>query len=178
VATVLTSDDVVHEGTDNTKVETARLASADVPQADDLDKVRAVVVAATDAAMTTADIAASTGFSVRHVEYRMRAALLLGLLKMGAEKYALAPRGKMLLATRQCSERERLAWLRIVEQTPVLATLAPDLFDQLAPTREQLAERIVRSCDMSTSTALRRASALLSWRRRLQSRQLSLFDDV
>jgi hypothetical protein len=156
-----------------------RLTSTAVPQADDLDKVRVVVSAATDAAMmATGDIAAATDFSLRHVEYRLRAAMLLDLLSKQDQGFVLTGRGKSLLATKQASERERRLWLTIVSECPSIQALAPDLFSEVAPTREQLATRIVHATDMSSSTALRRAGGLLSWRRRLQSRQLSLFPDL
>jgi hypothetical protein len=154
------------------------LTSAEVPQADDLDKVRAVVVVATRGPMTTGDIAAETGYSVRHVEYRLRAAQLLGLLDKQKDGFALSARGRTLLDTRPTSERERVTWRHIVEESPLLSALAPDLFATVAPTRDQLADRMLDATAISRSTALRRAGALLSWRRRLQSRQLELFPEL
>jgi hypothetical protein len=169
---------VLEESTDNSEILSRCFASVDVPQADDLDKVRIVVTIATRGPMATGDIAAEASFSVRHVEYRLRAALLLGLLKKEKEGFVLTAAGKSLLATKTKSERERVTWLSIVEGTPVMASLAPDLFDLVPPSRDQLAERITRAADISRSTALRRAGAMLSWRRRLQSRQLELFPDL
>ncbi len=157
---------------------TPGIASVDVPQADDLDKVRTVVSAATAAdMMASGDIAAATGFSLRHVEYRLRAALLLGLLCKKDKGFELTAHGKGLLATKRDSERERRAWLDIVNASSIVGALAPDLFAEIGPSRDDLAARIAHLADVSATTAARRAATLLSWRRRLQSRQLELFPE-
>jgi len=148
-----------------------RLDSIAVPQADDLDKVRSVVAAVDRGFTETAAIADRTGFSRRHVEYRLRAARGLGMVSEGE----VTPEGKALLATETQSEEERLAWRSALARCLTLATLAPDLFALRAPTRDELASRIVACTAMAQSTAHRRAGTLLAWRRRLASRQLDLF---
>lgn len=127
--------------------------------------------------MASGDIAAATGFSMRHVEYRLRAALLLGVLAKRDKGFELTLRGKALLATKQDSERERRTWLDIVNASTIVGTIAPDLFADAGPSRDDLAARIAQVADVSASTAARRAATLLSWRRRLQSRQLELFPE-
>jgi hypothetical protein len=151
------------------------LESTAVPQADDLDKVRAVIAAIAEGADNSGSVAEHTGFSLRHVEYRMRAARLLGLLDDAGHPTRDAG---SLLATPSSSEDERLLWRRAIEGNATLNELAPDLFARQPPTRTQLAERIAECTAMAQSTAMRRASTLLTWRRRLASRQLDLFDGV
>ena len=153
------------------------LDSACVPQADDLDKVRAVVDAVAAGARDSAEIASRTGFSTRHVEYRVRAAALLGLVRQGSVGMEVSPAGAALLRTRITSERERLLLLRAIDDSATLKSLAPDLNDEPPPSLEVLAERIEVATGLARSTAQRRASTLLTWRRRLRSPQLSLFDD-
>ena len=157
-----------------------RLESTAVPQADDLDKVRIVVDAIAKGVTDAIALAEHTGFSLRHVEYRLRAARSLGLVAtaastMGAE---LTAEGRTLLATGRGSEEERLVYRTALAHCLAVEALAPDLFDLTPPSRDELASRIVASTAMAESTALRRASTLLSWRRRLASRQLDLFGGV
>lgn len=151
-----------------------RLESTAVPQADDLDKVRAVVTAVGDGVIDPVAMAAHTGYSLRHVEYRLRAARSLGMVD-GAEVTA---EGRTLLATARGSEEERLVYRTALARCIAFETLAPDLFDRTPPSRDELASRIVASTAMAESTARRRASTLLAWRRRLASRQLDLFGGV
>lgn len=151
--------------------------SASIPQADDLDKIRSVVASVATGAGTSAQIAEQTGFSLRHSEYRISAAEVLGLLARRDAKIELTAPARLLLATEQQSERERTAWLKLISKTE-LAVLVPDLFEPTTPDKHDLATKLARATGMSMSTAERRAGTLLSWRRRLASRQLSLFDDV
>jgi hypothetical protein len=120
-------------------------------------------------------IATHTGFSLRHVEYRLRAARLLGLIDEG---FGVTTDGAALLTTRNGSEEERLLWRAALVRSLTFERLAPDLFARDAPSRDELAERIVANTTMAPSTARRRASTLLAWRRRLASRQLDLFGGV
>ena len=153
------------------------LESASIPQADDLDKVRAVVAALADGPRSTPQVAEATRFSLRHTEYRLRAAELLGLIAREVQQLFITPRGQALLSSCEQSEGERRVWLRCFAKTAI-AGLVPELFDHAEPDRDELAARLVDATGMAESTAARRAGTLLTWRRRLASRQLSLFDDA
>ncbi|MCA9621687.1 MAG: hypothetical protein KC731_21840 [Myxococcales bacterium] len=158
--------------------DTTTLATTAVPQADDLDKVRATLAAVARGAKDTLAVAELTGFSLRHVEYRVRAATLLGLLTADAEGFGLTPTAQGLLDTRPQSEEERLLWRQALAGWIALPVVAPDLFCAKGPTRDELATRIASSTGLAASTAHRRAGTLLAWRRRLVSRQLVLFDSL
>lgn len=155
-----------------------RLESTAVPQADDLDKVRAVVALVADGVTEATALARRTGFSLRHVEYRLRAAQSLGLVDAARTDAGPTAEGRALLATPAGSEDERQIYRSAIARCLALEALAPDLFDRTPPSRDELASRIVASTAMAESTARRRASTLLAWRRRLASRQLDLFGGV
>jgi hypothetical protein len=154
-----------------------QLASSSIPQADDLDKVRSVIASLADGPRTAHEIAEATGFSLRHSEYRARAAELLGLVRRDKQHLVITSAGRALLASGEQSEGERKVWLRCFAET-ALAGLVPELFEPSSPDREALAARLMQATGMAESTAARRAGTLLTWRRRLASRQLSLFDDA
>ena len=67
--------------------------------------------------------------------------------------------------------------INTIDDSVTLGSLIPDLTKEPPPSLENVAERIVSATGLSKATAERRASTLLSWRKRLRSPQLSLFDD-
>ncbi len=163
----------------------------DIPQANDLSTVRAVVSAVGSGAPKVEDVVERTGFSRRHVQYRVHAARVLGLLAIEGETLTLTRDGERLLATHIGTHDERAAFCRAIEASPELRVFAPDLTGPQAPFASDLCERILAVSKLSPNTAMRRAEGLLSWRRQVldqvvptaappppaeKPRQLSLFD--
>lgn len=141
-----------------------KLQPSDVPQADTLATVRALVYAVSEIGADTKVIAKATGFSERHVQYRSKAAQVLGLLD---HKRSITERGFSLLATAPSSEEERKALSNAVSTCQVVSLACPDLLSRSAPDRNRLANAIARATGMATNTASRRARTLLSWRRQV-----------
>lgn len=153
-----------------------RYETLTIPQADDLDTVRQVLEMVVAGHVTRPAIREATGFTERHMQYRVRAALLLGLLTDIDEALSITPAGRAILAAPARSDEERALWREAFVTVPALAEVAGDLFAAHPPKRAHLAARISAATLMAQSTAVRRATTLLAWRRRILPRQLSLFE--
>jgi hypothetical protein len=140
------------------------LPTLDIPQAEDLRKVRAVLHAVRQGAATPAAVAAHTGYSDRHVAYRLHAARLLTLIAWEDQSVRLREAGERLLSAEPDTAAERVAWSQAIERSRVVQRLAPDLLAPMAPAVEVLAERLLAAAQLSASTATRRARCLLRWR--------------
>jgi len=160
-----------------------RFDIVDIPQADDLDSVRAVVAAVAAGHLTRAAVQEATGFTERHMQYRVRAAVILGLLEeknaeLVSTELVSTVRGRACLDRPARSEEERALLRQAVASVAALHDIAPRLFGAKTPKRPWIAKRLTARTLMAQSTALRRATTLLCWRRRLMPRQLSLFDEI
>ena len=145
-------------------METPRLRSADIPQAEDLTEVRELVSALREVGTSTESLAEHTGFSQRHVRYRLHAAKVLGLIDT---ERTITDRGDRLLATSPGSPDERAALSEAVAVCPVVKLVAPDLLTAPALDLNQVREALAQVAGLSPSTAARRARTLESWRQQL-----------
>ncbi len=143
---------------------TPDIESADVPQAPNLPRIRAVIAAIADGATTLERIAEETDISARHVGYAARAAQVLDLLDRDR---APTPRGRALLTTDQESPEERAAFRAAVEESAIVHALAPALLSAKPPTKKALGARIEKLSRLSKATAEHRASDLLAWREQI-----------
>lgn len=141
-----------------------QLNSVDVPQADNLARVRELVEAANQVGLSKKALTGYTGFSERHVRYRFEAARLLGLLDRDA---GVTARGLELIGTTAGSREERALFRRSIARTQVVRTVAPDLLKGAEPDLEKLTRAIGQASQLSDSTAGRRARVLRSWRRQV-----------
>ncbi|RYE84664.1 MAG: hypothetical protein EOO75_17840 [Myxococcales bacterium] len=140
------------------------LPGSDIPQADNLQRVR-LVVDAVAAGHTTQDaILADTHVSLRHVSYALHAARVLGLLEHEGRTFRLTPSGRELCATRRQSDDERRILREACSQSSIVSLLAPDLFGHPGPSVDAIAATIEERARLSPATARRRARTLLSWR--------------
>ena len=149
---------------------TTDLTSADVPQEDDLSKVRLVLGAVALGLQDTQSISEKSGVSRRHVGYAINAAIVLGWLAEGEEQLAVSASGQNLLAQPQGSAEERAQLRASVEGSEILQQLAPGLLDEQEPSRPEMAARIQQASGLSASTAERRTRAILSWRRQVMGK--------
>ncbi|MFN3202862.1 MAG: hypothetical protein ACE366_31000 [Bradymonadia bacterium] len=144
------------------------MKTVDVPQANNLSTVRRVVQAVARGAEDAFGIAEYTGYSLRHTRYRLHAARVLQLLSLSKEDVlAVTALGDRLLQTDAESSREREIFALSIESSPAMRDLAPELLAPKAPSVEALAEHLYHRARLGRSTALRRASGLLTWRRRV-----------
>ena len=141
-----------------------KIRSADVPQAESLSAIRRVVLAIRDGAESSAALVGATGFSDRHVRYRLQAARVLGLV---TSKRGVTPRAIRLLATKPGSPSEREVWRRGVRASKTIRELAPRLLSNPQVDTEAIAKRIREKSGLAHSTAERRARVLRSWHRQL-----------
>ena len=146
---------------------TLELTTADVPQEDDLAKVRRVAAAIDKGLQDTLSISEQSKVSRRHVGYAINAALVLGWVTEGPEQLVATEQGKKLLQETAGSAGERACFRAAIEASPALKALAPDLLAAAGPSRAVLGQRIVDATGLSKSTAERRAQALLAWRRQV-----------
>jgi hypothetical protein len=145
-----------------------KLKTSDVPQADSLALVRRLLEAiATSPSTAVKDLSQCTGFSERHVRYRMQAARILGFLP-AADEPALTARAKRLLATGVGSPDEKKQLASAVNDCPSMRLIAPNLLDSDTVDIKKLADRIARLSGLSPATAKRRALVLRSWHRSLR----------
>lgn len=154
--------------------EVSVIRSADVPQADDLRKVRRVVEALTDGPSPVDVIAEETGYSVRHTYYRASAARVLGLLHLAAGIAVITERGATLVKTSPLGLKEQQVFMEAVTSSPIMRRLVPGLLERRVLKVEEIARNLIRVAQLSPSTAHRRAGCLLSWRRQLLEKQLPL----
>lgn len=150
------------------------MRSTDVPQADDLGKVRAVVAAI--AADTDPGLA--TGLCERHVQYHRHAARVLGLLR--PQPWRVTDRGSALLLTEVGSREEADALRSAILDAEGLgawfAGVARGRWDE-----DGLTGTIQASVDgLSATTARRRAQTVLRWVAAVEARnpQPALFVGV
>jgi len=143
---------------------TPDIDSADVPQAPNLARIRAVLTEIASGTATLERIAEETDISARHVGYAVRAAQALLLLDRDR---ALTPRGQALLETEQESLAERTAFRKAIEESVIIRALAPGLLSTKAPTKKSLGARIEKLSGLSKATSEHRASDLLAWREQI-----------
>lgn len=143
------------------------MRTLDVPQANDLDTVRAVVRAVSRGALDWQQVAHFTDYSRRHAEYRLHAARVLGLLAAEGDEYRVTTLGERLLEAERNTDVERAVYYDAIQRSPVLQVLAPDLVAPRGPELETLTQRIIEETDLGRATAERRAGGLLSWRRQV-----------
>jgi hypothetical protein len=136
----------------------------DLPQADNLQRVRLVVAAVAAGHPTKNEVIAFTRHSLRHVSYALHAARVLGFLDLDGKVYRLTPSGRVLCTTRRMSEEERSCFREAYSRSPILQAVAPGLFDEPGPSDEEITATIERRGRLSRETARRRARALRSWR--------------
>lgn len=141
------------------------MQTLDIPQANDLDTVRRVVHAVWRDAKTLEAIEDWTQYSRRHVQYRLHAARVLGLVHVEGDEARLTTLGERLMEAEKGTAAERQLWARIIEQCPVVQIVAPDLLGRTPPDIEDLTDRLFRQSRLGAETARRRASGLLAWRR-------------
>ncbi|WP_437841772.1 nSTAND1 domain-containing NTPase [Sorangium sp. So ce1153] len=135
----------------------------DVPQADNLARVRLVLNALAEGERTLQQIAKRTKISHRHVQYYLQSARVLKF----ATGTTITDFGAKLLATPARSFDERHVFKRAIEGSDILLPIAADLFSADPPDHAALTKRIKQWSGLSTSTAARRAKTLLAWRRQI-----------
>ena len=139
----------------------------DIPQANDLRKIRAVTAAVAKGLSKTDQVAQTTALAPRQVEYAKRAAYVLGWLQESTAGLSLTESGAFLLAQPPRSLGELEVMRRSIERSSVLQGIAPDLLAADAPSQDELATRVRSASGLSGETARRRAQALLAWRRQI-----------
>lgn len=142
------------------------LRTVDVPQADSLPLVRAVVDAVRTGHVTVPMIVKATAFSDRHVRYRLQTARILGLV---SSRMTLTRSGVRLVRTVPGSSSERMVLKSAINNCDAIRLIAPDLLSATTVDVHQVARSIARNADLSEATSRRRAGTLCSWARQLRS---------
>ena len=142
------------------------MRSLDVPQADNLSRVRAVVDAVASGDDAEA-IALRVSLAPRHVSYHLHAARVLDLVTL--DPLGLTARGRALVQTTPGSAEERAVLRRAVGESSTIRRLAPGLLGPEEPDVERLVGRVRDLAGLALATARRRAQALLRWRAHLRS---------
>jgi hypothetical protein len=143
------------------------IQTIDVPQADSLDTVRRVVAAVERLRSTSAKLlAADTGYSERHIRYRLATARTLGLVGRDADG-SVTRRGGRLLKCDPGGPNERRELRRAIKECAAVQAVAPGLLDMATVDVGSLAARISAVTGLSPATATRRAVVLRAWHRDL-----------
>ena len=137
---------------------------AEVPQADSLPKVRALL-AELETTRNVERAGRAVGLSPRHADYYFAAAEALGFAKEVDAGPVLSATGKKLLATAARSAAEGAAFREAIAKMEALGKLGVTLLVPTAPSKRALADRIAAQHGLSPSTAARRADTLLRWRK-------------
>lgn len=147
----------------------------DLPQANSLARVRELVAAVADGRdESLVEAGEAVGLSPRHARYYGGAAsVTLPFLVVERDRVGVTPLGRDLLATAPRSHAERMIFRRAIVESPSVVSIAHDLLDPEGPTAQALTQRLIHA-GLSPATAARRASTLLSWRRYVLERQMSL----
>jgi hypothetical protein len=149
------------------------IEGCDIPQADNLQRVRKVIDVVAQGVSNADKIADKTKITPRHVAYQLNAAKVLGFVTRG-DGFFPTEQGLALAATPVDSEAERACIREAYERSEVLRRLAPGLFSKRAPSLSAIADRIEEFGRLSRATAERRAQTLLSWRTQVLDAQPSL----
>lgn len=151
-------------------VANERLSGNEIPQAENFDSIRAVLAAIKEGKYTSEEISAFTKVSLRHTNYRIAAAKILGCIaSVGIE---LTPAGLTWLRRVQGTIEEAEFLRSLIEQTKVFLLIVPDLFENPGPSRAAIAKRLLDTTDLAASTADRRAATLLVWASKLKQGRL------
>lgn len=126
--------------------------------------VRRVVEAVNCGANNVREISLKTGFSERHVRYRLETARILGLL---TDDFTITVAGQRLMCTVPSSGEEREVLSEAIGGSPIVTRLAPGLLDSGKIDSAKIAQRIEFLSGLSEATAQRRATVLRAWRRQL-----------
>jgi len=144
------------------------IRTIDVPQADALATVRQVIEAlSASSVVSTSTLVEKTGFSDRHVRYRVATARVLELITDGDKGPTLTVRGRKLLRTRVGSASEKQQLRKAVENCRIVREIVPDLFSASRFNFDEIAKKIMARVGLSKATAERRAQVLRAWRRQL-----------
>ncbi len=135
-----------------------------MPQADSLPFIRRVVDAVNDDTPGVPAISKSTGFSERHVRYRLQAARILGLL---AEDLSITTNGKRLVGTTPGSSEEAEVFRECAGASKILSALAPGLLSTEKLDVSMVSKTIQALAGLAPATADRRAVVLRAWGRQL-----------
>ena len=149
-----------------------KLRPVDVPQANDLRKIRAVVQALANGMLTKQAVGEATDLSERHVNYHLHAARILGWL---SDQDEVTAAGHELLASPVASSMEHRLIVQAIESSPILERLVPHFLEGDPPSRSNLARHVRKEAGLAAATADRRAATLLAWRTQLQNPADRLF---
>ncbi|MFO0578388.1 MAG: ATP-binding protein [Polyangia bacterium] len=154
----------------------SRTAPLQIPQADSLARVRHAVSAVARGAQTALAVSQELGISERQASYALHAAQGLGWLEPvrdgeageqgGRGRVRATPASDALLATPPGSAAERALLRQSLARHDGLRALVPNLLADSAPSRDELIRSLVRA-GLSPSTAKRRATTLLAWRKQI-----------
>ena len=149
------------------------LFSGDIPQADNIDSIREIVEVVNKGIINHKDISKATGYSNRHVQYKVASAIILGFIDK-TENVFVTSNGKALLQKEKSSEKETKFLKECIKQTKFYKLIASDLFLSSRPDKNLLAKRIMDYGNLSESTAYRRAGTLIAWSNRIMQYPLKL----
>jgi len=145
--------------------ETAMVASI-LPQAPNLDRLRAVTEHLAQANSATADIAKATKISSRHVNYCRHAAVQLGLAE--TREGPLTASGKKLVRTRRHSSHEKQAFVDAIATSPLTKVLGIDISALQPPDALHLFTRCREvASNLAEDTLRHRVGDMLAWRQHL-----------
>lgn len=148
------------------------MSAAHIPQADSLQRIRALVAYVAERGTAPAAAAGqAVGLSARHTAYYRDAAETLGLVRQAADELEATDAARRLLATTPGSAEEGHAFRRLVTASRTLARIAPGLLGEEPPTQDVIARAIMDQASLAASVAERRAACLWRWRRQILERE-------
>ncbi len=143
----------------------------DIPQASNLQLVRSTVDAVIAGCSTSTRVAQCTGASKRHAEYAIQSARVLGFVEHDdVSGYHATERGLRLGHTDAESIDEARELASAINESEVMRRIAPNLLSRVELSKGDIAESIAHASGLASSTAGRRGSTILSWRRYLERR--------
>ena len=142
--------------------EALKGTSKDVPQANSVPKIRAVLAGVAGGAIDVESLKKATGLSQRHVHYYLHAARVLGWVSGQLGSLQVTARAQRLLASSCGSDEERSLMRADVEAMKIGPIIIPFLKGEIDV--QDLAGRLSDYASLSTATARRRAGSLKRWR--------------
>lgn len=136
----------------------------DIPQADRLETVRALVAAVRDGISPGPNMLELLDVDRRHFLYYRQAAVILGVIEFTPRGIPrVTPLGQRILAAAEGSSEERRGFAEAIQSARALRPFA-SFFTGETVEPEVLADRLVALTGLSQSTAARRAHTLIRWR--------------
>lgn len=139
----------------------ALIKSTDIPQANRLSYIRAVVGQLREGVSSPSEIHKNTGVPVREVSYAIHAARILNFI---SDERKVRRLGVALIESENGSSNEIEIFASAIKSS-IIIQIVPELLSKEEISQSEIAREIRSKTSLSEETSKRRAGTLIAWRR-------------